>query len=99
MFGHDLAVVARPCNQFGSLSPGTTNQTLSIIRDIIPGGGFDTMIDYWMESGDINGAQRHPVFAWATKACPTMPLEFLQDGAGYATSPSWVPVRPSDVSW
>jgi len=94
-----LVVLAFPCNQFFSLSPGNGTQNLDTIRYVNPGNNFITQIDYWFDTIDTNGASENPVFTWLKSFCPLPALPLFQTGRGVSYTPSWQPVSISDVLW
>jgi len=56
----NFAVVGFPCNQFGAQEPGTAAEILSFCS-LTYGVTFPLA-----EKIDVNGARRHPLYAWLT---------------------------------
>lgn len=60
LVGEDFAVVGFPCNQFGAQEPGTESE-IQAFCSATYGVTFPMS-----EKLDVNGAGRHPLYAWLT---------------------------------
>lgn len=59
-----LVVLGFPCNQFGGQEPGTEEQIMSFCSL-----NYDVSFPL-MAKVDVNGAARHPLFAYLTESAP-----------------------------
>jgi glutathione peroxidase len=58
--GDDFVVVGFPCNQFGGQEPGTPAEIASFCQT-----NYDVSFPL-AQKVDVNGAGRHPIYAWLT---------------------------------
>jgi glutathione peroxidase len=89
-----LDIIAFPCPQFDNQEPGTNSEILNCLKYVRPGGGFVPLFPL-MEKIDVNGATRHPAYAYLTGVCP-QPSPFFSDGATWIP---WAPVMTNDITW
>jgi len=101
-FGDKLNVFGVPCNQFGHQSTEKDFETLAMLRNVRPGGGYEPRFPLSTRV-EVNGADAHPLFKWLRAALP-MPHD---DAGGHGSEHImdnirliiWSPVTRSDVTW
>lgn len=109
-----VAVVGVYCNQFGFQTNESPAESLQILRDVRPGGGFEPKMDLYAKV-NVNGAAADPLFKWMRNS-----IKIPQDPAGDskgngcddtdlligpraafdgATLATWSPVTRTDIAW
>lgn len=63
-----MEIIGVPCSQFYNQEPGTPEEIMNALQFVRPGGGFVPNFPLFAKS-DINGANRLPLYAWATERC------------------------------
>jgi len=94
MFDGQLEILGVPCNQFNGQEPGWTSQeTLNAIKYVRPGGGFEPNFPLF-EKAEVNGENKHPLYAWVEAACPPANPDFNDPGRLFYT-----PLSGHDIRW
>jgi len=64
----EFEILGVPCSQFYNQEPGTPVEIMNALEHVRPGNGFIPNFPLFAKS-DINGANRLPLYAWATGLC------------------------------
>lgn len=94
---HGLSVIGLPCNQFGAQEPGTPGE-IAQFCELNYGVSFPIT-----EKIDVNGQNRHPLYAWLAGANARFPGDiqwnfekFLLDRQGQVAARFAPTVKPTD---
>jgi len=108
------AVVGVYCNQFGFQTNESPAESLAIMRDVRPGGGFVPVFDLYSKV-NVNGGDAHPLFKWM-RSTIKIPQDPPGDSKGNGcddvdlivgprsafdgvTLATWSPVTRTDTAW
>jgi glutathione peroxidase len=98
-FGDKLAVLGFPCNQFGKQHNNKDWETLDMLKNVRPGGGFEPKIDLFTRN-DVNGADALAVYKYLKSALPFPVDDCGGLGGDYIIGEAtWSPVMRGDVGW
>lgn len=90
-----LIVLAFPCNQFASQSPGTDDEFRRILQYIRPGNNYVPNFPLFGLL-NVNGNAADPVFQYLRSECP---INVNNGVIGDLSDISWTPVTTSDITW
>lgn len=92
--GRGVEILGLPCNQFLHQEPGAVaSEILNGIKHVRPGGGYEPNFNL-TEKIEVNGANRHPIFAHLTENCP-----YCRKEIGGRLIRFYDPIRVNDVRW
>lgn len=97
-FGDNLQVVGFPCNQFWRQSQENDFETLSILKHVRPGDGYEPKFPLTTRV-EVNGANAHPFWVWLRESLPVPSDEGGKNIMNDRTRIAWDPVSRSDLSW
>jgi len=92
-FNGAIAVVGVPCAQFYNQEPGSNAEIMNGLEHVRPGSGFIPNFPL-TEKSEVNGANRLPLYAWATGLCPQPVAAFNP-----ANLLMYSPLDSNDVRW
>jgi len=94
-FGHDLPILAVPCNQFAYQEPGKPQEILNGIRYVRPGNNYlpSASISFFAKS-NVNGDQAMPIYDFLKTACPPTSIVI-----GDPSILFYSPIKTTDITW
>jgi len=95
MFNGSFEILGVPCSQFKNQEPaGNAEELMNGIKHVRPGGGFQPNFPLFAKT-DVNGENKHPLYAWLQNRCPPPVDEFMSPSSDYMYEPK----NTNDVRW